>query len=290
MANDIKRRRHMQKRDLERRLGELLKGDRNDENMAEIIDTRLQLNSDIDKDEVYWEQRARANWLRLGDKNTSFFHRLASMRKKKRNSIVELKCDDGRTICSDDEIGEEASNFFQNLFTSNTFGDSTYIVSGIHSIITNEDNESILAQFTEEEIFATLKSMAPTKASGFDGYLAIFFQKVWKTVRSDVVQFCLDALNTGNSISSANVIEIVLISKTQNPNLLVNFRSISLCSVLYKLMANVLANRLQHLIGKCVYIAQSAFVPGRLITDNVLLGYELLDTFRKKNNSRRKDR
>lgn len=47
-------------------------------------------------------------------------------------------------------------------------------------------------------------------------------------------------------------------------------------------MANVLANRLQHLIGKCVYIAQSAFVPGRLITDNVLLGYELLDTFRKK--------
>lgn len=44
-----------------------------DGTLIELIDMRVQLNLEIDKDEAYWEQKARANWLQLGDKNTSFF-------------------------------------------------------------------------------------------------------------------------------------------------------------------------------------------------------------------------
>lgn len=42
--------------------------------MVDIIDTKLQLNWEVKKEEAYWEQRARVNWLRLGDENTIFFN------------------------------------------------------------------------------------------------------------------------------------------------------------------------------------------------------------------------
>lgn len=48
------------------------------DNLAKIIDTKVHLNLEIDKDERFWEQRARANWLKVGDKNTAFFHKHAS--------------------------------------------------------------------------------------------------------------------------------------------------------------------------------------------------------------------
>ncbi|KAA3467255.1 reverse transcriptase [Gossypium australe] len=63
---------------------------------------------------------------------------------------------------------------------------------------------------------------------------------------------------------------------------MVNFRPISLCSVIYKIVAKSVANRLQWVIENCIDKVQSAFVPGRLIFDNVLLAYEILHTFRKK--------
>lgn len=96
--------------------------------------------------------------------------------RKKRNTIIGLRCDDGTVTNSDEEIGEEALKFFHNLFTSNNSGDGTYLLSGINHVISNEDNEILLAQFTEEDIFVALKSMSPTKAPGFDGYPIIFFR------------------------------------------------------------------------------------------------------------------
>ncbi|KAA3477126.1 LINE-1 reverse transcriptase isogeny [Gossypium australe] len=73
----------------------------------------------------------------------------------------------------------------------------------------------------------------------------------------------------------------MLIPKTPNPTNLVNFRPISLCTVLYKIVTKTIANRLQNYIGRCIDSAQSAFVPGRLISDNVLIAYEILHTLRK---------
>lgn len=79
---------------LNRRLEELNRKESSEEILGEIVEAKLHLNTELDKEEKYWQQLPRANWLKMGDKNTAFFHKHASQRRRI-NQIRDLQRNDG---------------------------------------------------------------------------------------------------------------------------------------------------------------------------------------------------
>jgi hypothetical protein len=97
-----------------------------------------------------------------------------------------------------------------------------------------------------------------------------------------------DFFAIGKMPTWVNETAIVLIPKKDNPELLKDFRPISLCNVVYKVVSNCLVNRMIPLLEGIIAPTQSAFVHGRLITDNALIAFECLHAIRNGNKSCKK--
>jgi hypothetical protein len=156
------------------------------------------------------------------------------------------------------------------------------VVQFVPRKVTDAMNLMLDAPFTTEEVEKALFMMRPNKAHGPDGFTTGYFQRHWQLIGGDVCKVVLAFLNGDEMLDIVNDTVLVLIPKVQHPQELTQFRPIALCNVLYKMCSKVIANRLRLVLDDIILEEQSAFVPGRLITDNVLVAYETVQYLRRK--------
>lgn len=204
------------------------------------VDTQMlnhceQLARELDElhrlEESYWFARSRANEMKDGDKNTSYFHRKASQRKRKncikglfdKHDVWHEKKEDLHIIVSD---------YFTELFTTDAPSEFEEAMVGLSSVVTDEMNGVLDMEPSRDEIKMALFQMHPNKAPGPDGMHALFFQKLWNIVGSDIISFVKRWWNGLVDLSEANKTCIVLIPKCDDPKNMTEFRPISCCNVL----------------------------------------------------------
>jgi hypothetical protein len=129
----------------------------------------------LEQEEIKWQQRSRANWLQNGDKNTGFFHRFASARKKK-NHIKQLKDPTGQFVEGTELLNLMIVHYFTNLFsTDNPAIDPTFMEKVIPKV-TLEMNDMLNAPFSADEVKKAVFSIGDLKAPGPDGFMLFFIK------------------------------------------------------------------------------------------------------------------
>ncbi|CAM8893848.1 unnamed protein product [Rhodiola kirilowii] len=258
----------------------------------EVIEREEVLIARIDewrfREEILWRQRSRAEWLREGDRNTSYFHAKAT-RRKEINTITRLQNRDGVWVSDDNQIANLIKEYFTEIFSSSIkHSEREYFrhFSSVTRKITADMASKLCEPVTPMEVQAAIFQMSPTKAPGPDGFHAMFYQKYWHIVKESVVAEVLGVFRRGRMEEGMNETTIVLVPKNKKPKRLEEFRPISLCNVSAKIVMKILSNRLKEILPKIVSEAQGAFVPGRLISDNILLAHEVLHFIKSRKNQR----
>jgi hypothetical protein len=239
------------------------------------------LQAEIDeilaREDLHWKQRAKQNWCLKGDCNTQFFHSWANQRKK--TNTIHCIADMNRQVWRQKkEISKCFVDYYSLLFSSNNPVGIVGCLNSVECRVIDAMNQSLIRPFTEEEVRFALFQMHPLKSPGPDGYSASFYQKSWDLVGSDVTRAALHVLNRGSFDVGLNTTNICLIPKVAAPTQVTEYRPISLCNVLYKIKSKAIANRLKTVLPHIISQEQSAFISGRLITDNVLIAFETLHT------------
>ena len=225
-------------------------------------------------EEIHWRQKSREIWLREGDRNIGFFHRMANSHFRK-NSMASIKIN-GVWLTEDQEMREGISNAFQSLFLDNM--DWRAEIDGLSFASLNpEEAGSLEVPFREEEVFIALNEMDGDKALGPDGFTSTFWQDSWYFVKEEIMDMFHEFFVTGTFTKSINTTFLVLIPKKEGVEDLKDFRPISLLGSLYKILAKVLANRLKKVVAKVASDTQNAFVEGRQITNASLIANKVID-------------
>lgn len=137
------------------------------------------------------------------------------------------------------------------------------------------------AAVSREEVRRTIFSMKPSKAPGPDGLSAGFFHKAWSIVGDGVIDAVLEFFSSGILLKEVNSTIITLVPKKRNPSVMGDYRPISCCSIVYKTITKILANRLLPGLPDIISNNQGAFIPKRSIAENILLAQEIVHDYHK---------
>ena len=191
--------------------------------------------------------------------------------RRRRNSIKCLMSIDGTWKTNPQDMKQVIEEYFSQISHSGSLQDMDDALLGLSRVVTEDMNACLDQEPTESEIKEALFQMHPTKAPGPDGIHALFYKNFWSIVEQDVVDLMKNWWRGWISLGGINKTCITLIPKCKDLKLMTEFRPISCCNVIYKIISKVMANKLKPFLGHIISPNRTDFIPKCLITDLLLL-------------------
>ncbi|WMV39522.1 hypothetical protein MTR67_032907 [Solanum verrucosum] len=149
---------------------------------------RLALTTELEEivknEEAAWRQRSRAVWLRQGDMNTNFFHKVVNSHRRV-NTIDKIKVREERPELEMREC----------------------------PMIDEDDNNQLMASFEAQELLECIKACARDKHPGPDGFSMAFFRQCWDIIKTELVAAVQNFYVEGVFEKSINATFVTLIPK-----------------------------------------------------------------------------
>lgn len=130
--------------------------------------------------------------------------------------------------------------------------------------------------------------MRPYSAPRPGGFPSIFFQTSWDIISDSVSAAVMSCFISMSILVEINMTNITLVPKVKDPTMLLKFRPISLCNIIYKIFSKLIANRLMYVLHDIISPNQYVIIPSRAITDNKVIAYEALHSMRTVKSRRNK--
>jgi hypothetical protein len=174
-------------------------------------------------EEIMAKQRSRVDWLKEGDRNTSFFHARSSVRRSQ-NRIRVLTDENGVVLEEKEHINANIRGFYTELYEARDNINVQVVLNSVLVKVTNMMNSRLCRPFEENEVEKALFDMKPSKAPRVDGFTASFFQKHCQLVKDDVSGVVLAFLQGGHMPEIVNKTIIIMIPKVKNPQNITQYR------------------------------------------------------------------
>ncbi|XP_039129000.1 uncharacterized protein LOC120265177 [Dioscorea cayenensis subsp. rotundata] len=232
------------------------------------------------QEEIYWRQRSKLQWLKEGDGNTNFFHAVANERNCQ--NLIPGISQDGRLVSDPRGIGRIFVSRFQQQFGSRRSSHFKVDFPKLLSLKQHVDLVDLDHPFSRDEIKEVVFSLGGDKAPRPDGFPIFFFKQSWETVKEDIFKLCEDFYDGRANLERINWANIALIPKVESLEHPGDYRPISQINSSLKILSKILATRLGKVMDKLVDHAQSAFLKGRCILDNVATAEELIFSMKRR--------
>lgn len=239
-----------------------------------LMAARQTLEEELAREEQFYRDKCREKWLQAGDKNTQFFN--ACMKDSVAMGLNEITLSDGTKTVNKDLIVQEAIRHFESSFTADFFAGNDDFISYTPVVLSDQDNDNLMTLVDNKEVWDALQTMNPDSMPGPDGFGCIFYRKAWEIIQGDLtatIQEYLSGIPMPRSFSCAT---LSLIPKVSQPTSTGDFRPISVCNFINKLISKNPLRRLSPHLPRLISEEQTGFVHGCTLHDNAALASELI--------------